>query len=1163
MLLLSAHFTGAQTTLAESRYPLTQNPSETDTLKAGSSLQRQIKGGESQSFRVFLISGQYARLLIQLRGIILRATLFDPAGKQLIEMNNPSGGYGPIYLSEIASTSGQYRLEVRSTEDWANPGSFEVSIDELRVSNPEDASRVDAERSFAKAVKEDEARSFRSAVAEFGKSLSYWQAIHDPHWESLTQYALGQTYRRSGNLKSEEVCLNESLRIEVDQNDWRLKAAALNDLGFNRALAGDNERALSLLNESLQLFEAHGDRRGQASSLNNLAITHGRMGEMRKARELVEKALPLRQAENFQSGVNNLRNSLGAINGSLGDPYESLEYLTQALRGWQQLAQAKQLDTPDRLASAFNNVALASEKIGSLDQASQYYEEALKVPTTNTTLRVAILNNRGELYASLGDLGTALNYLDEAGALLDSLAKPDPDLKASVLLQTGHVHASQGNLDQAIDYFRRALASGPNKPKRAYVLTALGDGWIRQGNADEARKAYAEATEIQLEIEDRRGQALTHHKLGETYVLAGDPAAAAKEYELALSLWKVVLDRRGEAATLNDIALLERDRNNLSEALQRSEQATSILESLRTSISSHQLRTSYFASRENYYELNIDLHMRFFQRDQSIQHLSAALAASERSRARSLIDTLIEPRADITEGVSDELLRRDGEVQRKLRAKLEAQTILLSTRHSASEAEATSREVTDLIRQQDEIKGRIRASRPKYSQLTQPQLLTLTEIQQQLDRDTLLLEYSLGDRRSYLWAVTPDSINGFELAGRKEIEATAERMNKALTERNRRGKDQSPQQWERRLARAEAEYSEAAAELSRLVIQPVAALLGKKRLVIVPDGALQLVSFQALPNPQSINPSDAKTAKSKSSKNAGATNKRRPLVEDHEIVYQASASVLALQRKEIGNRKPARHALAVLADPVFDQEGLKRELGLRGSAKAGAGRAQPGADLSRSSGDAKTGSRSDLTRAIDDMGIGAISSLPESRTEAEVIIKLAPKGESKAALGFDASRATAMSPDLSQYRIIHFATHGFADLTHPELSGIVLSLVDEKGQPLDGYLRLHDIYNLNLPADLVVLSACQTGVGKQIKGEGLIALTRGFTYAGAARVVASLWKVDDEATRNLMAEFYKQMFTNKLKPAAALRKAQITLSQQSQWRSPYYWAGFVLQGEWR
>lgn len=167
------------------------------------------------------------------------------------------------------------------------------------------------------------------------------------------------------------------------------------------------------------------------------------------------------------------------------------------------------------------------------------------------------------------------------------------------------------------------------------------------------------------------------------------------------------------------------------------------------------------------------------------------------------------------------------------------------------------------------------------------------------------------------------------------------------------------------------------------------------------------------------------------------------------------------------------------------------------------------------------------------------------------------------ALDFKASRTTVMSPKLSQYRIVHFATHGIADPDHPELSEIILSLVDEKGAAQDGRVRLYEIYDLNLPVELVVLSACESGVGKQVKGEGLIALTRGFMYAGAARVVASLWKVDDSATAALMAEFYKEMFTNAREPAAALRAAQLTISKQRRWRDPYYWAGFVIQGEWR
>jgi CHAT domain-containing protein len=273
-----------------------------------------------------------------------------------------------------------------------------------------------------------------------------------------------------------------------------------------------------------------------------------------------------------------------------------------------------------------------------------------------------------------------------------------------------------------------------------------------------------------------------------------------------------------------------------------------------------------------------------------------------------------------------------------------------------------------------------------------------------------------------------------------------------------------------------------------------------------------------------------------------------------------SASVLVLQRRELANRKPAPLAVAVLADPVFDKDD-SRVAGALGHSNR-----QQRDSLRQPESSASTGSlkQSALATALRDVGVDPIQMprLLMSAPEAGAILRTVSTNQSLSALGFKASRQTATSPELAKYRIVHFATHGVLDLEHPELSGIVLSLVNEKGQPQDGYLRLHDIYNLNLPAELVVLSACQTGVGKQVKGEGLMALTRGFMYAGARSVVASLWKVDDAATAELMAEFYQQMFTNKLKPAAALSAAQRKLAQQKRWQSPYYWAGFFLQGDW-
>jgi CHAT domain-containing protein len=280
-----------------------------------------------------------------------------------------------------------------------------------------------------------------------------------------------------------------------------------------------------------------------------------------------------------------------------------------------------------------------------------------------------------------------------------------------------------------------------------------------------------------------------------------------------------------------------------------------------------------------------------------------------------------------------------------------------------------------------------------------------------------------------------------------------------------------------------------------------------------------------------------------------------PLIANHEIVSLPSASSMAALRRELAGRAQAPKIVAVIADPVFEEADKRIK-------KNGGDVAKPNNKQADPSAAEQVVFRSALeVGAADEQK--RLQRLVFSRREADEIVGLAGAEGSFKALDFTANRATALSSSLSQYRIIHFATHGLLNSQHPELSGVVLSLVDEEGRPQDGFLRLHDIYNLRLAADLVVLSACKTGLGKEIKGEGLIGLTRGFLYAGAPRVVASLWKVDDRATAELIKLFYQRMLRDGLRPAAALRKAQIDMWKQRRWATPYYWAGFTLQGEWK
>ena len=323
-----------------------------------------------------------------------------------------------------------------------------------------------------------------------------------------------------------------------------------------------------------------------------------------------------------------------------------------------------------------------------------------------------------------------------------------------------------------------------------------------------------------------------------------------------------------------------------------------------------------------------------------------------------------------------------------------------------------------------------------------------------------------------------------------------------------------------------------------MLLGPVAARMVGKRILVVTDGALQYLPFAALPIP-------------------GGPGEPVPMVVDHEVVSLPSASVLAVLRQETKGRKPPAGAIAVLADPVFEADDPRLQT------------------ISAADGPKKTPTRADAAKAgatasgtlfasgfLRDGSVN-VPRLASTRQEADAILATAADGATLRAIGFDASRATAMSPNLSHYRIVHFATHGVFNNDDPGLSGIILSLFDNRGQPQDGFLRLHDIYGLQLPAELVVLSACNTALGKPVKGEGLVGIVRGFMYAGAKRVVASHWKVDDEATGALMGRFYDEMLKQNRSPAAALRQAQLVVREQQRWQSPFFWAAFVLQGEWK
>jgi CHAT domain-containing protein len=533
------------------------------------------------------------------------------------------------------------------------------------------------------------------------------------------------------------------------------------------------------------------------------------------------------------------------------------------------------------------------------------------------------------------------------------------------------------------------------------------------------------------------------------------------------------------------------------------------------------MRSAYRASVENAYELYIDVLMQQHAKNPARGLDAEALQISERGRARNLLAQLGELRVNIRQGVDAGLLQRERELTQVLNAKAQREMQRKVSKASAEELSTLRREISALEDEYQQVQEAIRQSSPQYAALTQPQPLTLKQIQEQLDQDTLLLEYSVGVERSYLWAVTPDSLKTYVLPGQEALEKIAKQVSQNLTARSVVNSLETPAARNARIAQADRDFQSAAGELSRMILAPVAGELGNKRLVIVADGALQYVPFAAL----------------------SVTN--QPLIVRHEIVSLPSASAFAVQRENLANRELAPKTLAVIADPVFSpgDPRLKKE--------AEAVAQNDTRSLEHLPASAAGGARLTIPR------------LPFTRWEADQILGVARAGSNLKALDFRANRAMATSGELSKYRYVHFATHGYLDTSRAGLSAIVLSMFDENGKPQDGFLRTHDIYNLKLPAELVVLSACETGLGKDVQGEGLEGLTRGFMYAGARRIIVSLWSVNDKATAALMQRLYTGMLRSNKTPAAALRAAQIEMLRTGQWQSPYYWAPFVMQGEWR
>lgn len=1079
-------------------------------LERGGPIERLITPGEVHSYEVAVAVGQYVRVVVEQQGVDLVVRAFEGGSSPITEVDNPNGARVPEVISFLAAAPASYRLEL-SPIQGSPAGHYRIRIDELRPALPQDALRVAAERAEAAADQQYQhpsAERLVQATESYQTALSGWRKLRDSAKEAEILYRLGAVHRLRGKLPEALDLFDQALAVERRLGDRAWQATILNQKGLAEVSLSRFSDALSTFGEALALRRALGEVALIGPILNNIGLVHQSLGNVRQARDSYREAREIfhRTGDRRREGLT--LGNLGGTQRALGEPLAAIDAFTQAL--------AAARETGDRGGEAewLSSIGLIQQGVGDPQAALESYTAALRLfrDLGDRAKQAAVLGNLGAFNLETGEPEKAIDLFGQAIALYRQVG--DRKGEALSLTDLGRADSLAGRTPDAIERLNQALAIEReigDRSGEAATLSHLGYTQTVHGSPREALEPLTRSLALWHETGDVAGEGRAQHFLGLAHEALGDAPAALAALGEALRLRRSVGDPAGEVATLQEIARTEMARGNLEAARAALEPALEKVESLRLRISADRLRSSYFASLRDAYELEIDLLMSLHARQPAAGFDAMAFQTAERARARSLLDLLREARVEIRRGADPALLDEERRLRVGLDAKAERLTRVLAGKPTPEQAAEARRELAEAETFYELAEGRLRAALPAYGDLVHPEPVKLPEIQALLDEDTVLLEIAPGERRSFLWKVTPTSLASYELPPRPVIEAVAREAYAALSAPN---------------AQEGARRREALDRLGRMLFGPLAGELHAKRLAVVAGEALQYVPFAALTLPSG-----------------------ELVVERYEVVSLPSAAVLGELRRKAAGRPPAPGALAVLADPVFGADDPR----IRKAGPAGAP-APRSEDTAR--GD-------DLERAARDAGAGTFPRLSWTRREAELATAQAGERKVLVALDFQANRETATGPDLARYRVVHFATHGLLDSRHPEISGLVLSLVDEQGRPRDGFLRLPDIYNLDLGAELVVLSGCQTALGREVRGEGLMGMSRGFFYAGASEVLASLWAVRDRATAELMQRFYHAMFQQGLSPAAALRAAQLAMRREPRWRDPYFWAAFNLQGDWR
>jgi CHAT domain-containing protein len=800
----------------------------------------------------------------------------------------------------------------------------------------------------------------------------------------------------------------------------------------------------------------------------NEAEQKGTVADRRKALIKAEELIELTRVKQDKVWEGLIWRKVGVIHKSLGEFQESLEAHISSLETWR--------DIKNRYheGNSLNSIGSLWFNVGEYEKAISYQTEAIKIAQEQKSRlnETQSLNNVGLAYLHLNQLEKAVEIFENKVIPL-FIAMKFPRGEAAPRLNLGSIYIRLGDYPKGIENLRKGLDLTKKFGRSTEIANAqimFGTILLEGGEIEEAYENLSQANELAVKIGNRQ------------YIVS----------------------------SLYYLARIEREKGHMAKAIENLEKAIEIAEKTRSQITNKNLRISYFSTVQNSYELYIDLLIERSKKNNSSDDIIRAFEISERSRSRSLIDLLQEAKVSFKQGINSKLLEKEKDLRIELNDRYQKRERLFTRKPNQDQIDKITSEINDLTIDLEKLNLQIGKENPRYADLTDGRILSTKAVQNLLDDETVLLEYKLGKKRSFVWFITKDSIDVHILPPQKEIDAAANRLYSLITANDRTKR---------------VETFESSKELGRILFSSFAQKLSNKRLAIVADGVLQYTPFSALLVPNS-NKQDVNI-----------------LTDSNEIVILPSASVLAQIRENPNRLKTNEKAIAIFADPVFDAKDAR---------------------IKKDTPDKKPEKNAAIKGVLRDLRFGeTLPRLLASRQEARNISGLIKKDKSSVKTGFEASLINIENSDLTDYKILHFATHGLLNSSHPELSGLVFSLYDQEGNPQKGFLSLNDVYNLNLSSDMIVLSACQTALGKEVRGEGLIGLSRGFLYAGSNRIVASLWKVDDSATAEFMERFYRNHLQKGMSATSSLRQAKMEMKNTRRYSSPYYWSAFTLLGDWK